>query len=135
MAFNYRNEAAFSNVFCRELRKHKWFVQRIETGTTGKGVPDIYAVAPNGRACWFELKRIHTSVYKDTPVTIPWRPGQQAWLHEVSSKYHQAAYTIACCNNMILVIRHDNKVSYKENRVWITDPDVSLYFKLVDLMR
>lgn len=130
--FRYRNEAAFSSAFCKLLRDHNWFVQRIETGTTGKGVPDIYAVSPTHRAIWFELKRIHCDADKFHASHIPWRPGQQAWMHNVVANYHQRAMTVACFDNMIMVIKHNKH--YKEDRVWITDPDVSIYFKLSDLL-
>ena len=104
--FRYKNEAEFSRVFVAHLRNKGWFVQRIETGTTGKGVPDIYAVSPEGVPYWFELKRNHEEIAGlMTPVMIHWRPGQQPWLHEVT-KRKQKAMTVACFDDCILVIEH-----------------------------
>ena len=78
---NYRNEAAFSKALVTALRNKGWFVQRIESGETGKGIADIYTVSPTGVAMWLELKRVHMNIpSKINFVDIPWRPGQQAWL-------------------------------------------------------
>ena len=104
--FNYRNEAAFSKAFVQHLRKYGWFVQRIESGSTGRGVPDIYCISPQGNAFWFELKRVHMNAAGHKVLSIPWRPGQQTWLHGVH-KYNQRVFTLACFNDMILVIKHD----------------------------
>lgn len=105
--FNYKNEAAFSKAVCAHLRKQGYFVQRIETGSTGRGVPDIYAVSIAGKAMWLELKRVHTNAAGKRYVTIPWRPGQQAWLHLIVTSYKQTAYTLAAFNDCILLIQHE----------------------------
>lgn len=110
--FYYRNEAAFSNAFVKHLRKYNWFVQRIESGTTGRGVPDIYCISPKGNAFWFELKRVHMNAFGRTALSIPWRPGQQAWLHGAHA-FMQNAYTLACFDDVILVIKHDK--IYQDN--------------------
>lgn len=104
--FKYRNEAAFSKALVAHLRKQNWFVQRIETGSTGKGVPDIYAVAPEGTAIWIELKRVHLCAKGRHFMEIPWRPGQQAWLHTVQKMYKQPVCTLVACDDMILKISH-----------------------------
>lgn len=130
--FQYRNEAAFSKAVCKLLRDHHWFVQRIETGTTGKGVPDLFTVSPKLTPIWIELKRVHSNVDRNHAVYIPWRPGQQSWMHNLVSRYAQHALTLACFNNMILVIPHHQ--IYKENRVWYPDPEINACFKLVDLV-
>lgn len=100
---NYRNEAAFSKALVTAMRRKGFFVQRIESGETGRGIPDIYCVGPNKMPFWLELKRVHSNAGTATEVFIPWRPGQQAWLTEVSA-YGQAAHTIACFNDGILDI-------------------------------
>lgn len=104
--FNYRNEAAFSRAVCAHLKKKGYFVQRIETGSTGRGVPDIYCISPDGTALWLELKRVHTNAKGKLKVQIPWRPGQQAWLYAVSKIYKQKCYTLAAFNDCILLISH-----------------------------
>jgi hypothetical protein len=104
--FKYTNEAAFSKAVCAHLRKQGWFIQRIETGSTGRGVPDIYAIAPEGTAMWLELKRVHKTAKGRHYLDIPWRPGQQAWLYTVSKVYKQNAYTLCACDDCILKISH-----------------------------
>ena len=116
IGFHYKNEAAFSKAVVQTMRKYGWFVQRIETGALGRGVPDIYAIDRKGTPCWIELKRIHREVWSE--VTVPWRPGQQGWLREVTRR-RQKAFTIACCDNLILVIKH-NKI-YPDNYVRRSD--------------
>ena len=111
--FKYRNEAMFSRALCERLRAHGWFVQRIESHETGKGIPDIYAISPDKTAVWLELKRAH----KKCPLEedkIQWRPGQQAWLHTVSVR-KQVAMTLVCYDDYIAVIKHDRV--YKEGMV------------------
>lgn len=113
--FRYRNEAEFSKAVCSTLRKAGWFVQRIESGETGKGIPDIYAITPTGVSVWLELKREHCEIGNvPYPVCIHWRPGQQSWLHEIVMR-KQHAFTLACFDDVILQIPHykvhkDNKV-------------------------
>lgn len=102
--FRYKNEAAFSRAVVKLLGEHGWFVQRIESGTTGRGVPDIYAIEiKTKQAIWIELKRIHREAGLKEVIT--WRPGQQAWLKNVV-KYGQCAQTLCCFDNEIWIIPH-----------------------------
>lgn len=87
----YKNEAAFSRALTESLRRQKWFVQRIESGTTGRGIPDIYAISPDNIAMWLELKVIPGK--QALEFVIPWRPGQQAWMLEVG-KRGQTCFTL-----------------------------------------
>ena len=104
---SYRNEAAFSKALCTAMRAKGIFVQRIESGETGKGIPDLFVIT-KGVPMWIELKRIHdTTPVTDTgAVTIPWRPGQQAWLHDVTCRGVRCM-TLACFDNGILQISHE----------------------------
>lgn len=111
---SYRNEAAFSNALVKAMRARGWFVQRIESGTTGKGIPDLFTITPGNAALWLELKREHGRLPRTGSVLIHWRPGQQAWLHDVT-KRKQRAFTIACFDNGILTIPHDE--IWREDRV------------------
>lgn len=103
---SYRNEAAFSKVLVTSMRNRGWFVQRIESGETGKGIPDIYAVSIEGAAYWLELKRVHKSIGRNPIVEIPWRPGQQSWLNAITMR-KQRCRTLACFDDGILEIPHD----------------------------
>ncbi len=121
---NYRNEAAFSKALVTALRNKGWFVQRIESGETGKGIADIYTVSPTGVAMWLELKRVHMNIpSKINFVDIPWRPGQQAWL-SVLHTYKQKVFTLACFDNGILRIPHHTV--WQQNLVLI---DECTYYK------
>ena len=100
----YPNEAAFSNALVKALRNKGWFVQRIESGLTGKGIPDIYTITPTNVPVWFELKRERRPCIQQCEI-ISWRPGQQTWLHNVV-KRNQLAYTLAAFDNGIVQIPH-----------------------------
>ena len=110
---SYRNEAAFSKALCTAMRAKGIFVQRIESGETGKGIPDLYVIT-KGVSMWIELKRVHDTCSNKKNVDIPWRPGQQAWLNDVRNRGVWTA-TIACFDDGILYIPHD--VLYPKNLV------------------
>lgn len=110
----YRNEAAFSNALVKAMRAKGWFIQRIESGQTGKGIPDIFTISPNRVAMWLELKREHTTVRGKSAVEIHWRPGQQAWLTDVNHR-GMLTFTIACFDDSILQIPHTR--IYEQNLV------------------
>lgn len=71
-------ESAFARSLVRYLKTNGFFVQRIESALTGRGIPDFFAITPYKVAFWMELKDI-----KGTQ-RIPWRPHQQEWLHGCS---------------------------------------------------
>lgn len=100
----YRNEAAFSKALVTAMRNKGIFVQRIESGETGKGIPDLFVIT-KGTPMWIELKRVHDTCSDKKSVVIPWRPGQQAWLFDVRSR-GMATMTLACFNDGILRIPH-----------------------------
>lgn len=90
------------------MRAKGIFVQRIESGETGKGIPDLFVIT-KGTPMWIELKRVHESVGFKAALEIPWRPGQQAWLTDVANR-GVLCYTIACYNNYIVKIPHRNAI-------------------------
>ena len=108
---SYRNEAAFSKALVTAMRAKGIFVQRIESGETGKGIPDLFIIT-KGVPMWIELKRIHDTCSDKFAVNIPWRQGQQAWLFDVRSR-GVATATLACFNDGILKIPH--------HTVWLHD--------------
>ena len=113
----YRNEAAFSKALVTAMRNKGIFVQRIESGETGKGIPDLFVIT-KGVPMWIELKRVHGRIPVNTGlyVTIPWRPGQQAWLNDVQSRGVRCL-TLACFDNGILQITHER--IWAENEVMV----------------
>lgn len=86
------------------MRAKGIFVQRIESGETGKGIPDLFVIT-KGTPMWIELKRVHDICSHKRYVEIPWRPGQQAWLYDVRAR-GVATMTLACFNDGILRIPH-----------------------------
>ena len=108
----YRNEAAFSKALVTAMRNKGIFVQRIESGETGKGIPDLFVITKKV-PMWIELKRIHDTCSNKMSVEIPWRPGQQAWLNDVQSRGVRCM-TLACFDDGILKIQagiyHGNRV-------------------------
>lgn len=74
----YSSEAAFSRALVPLLNDQFRCVQRIESGETGRGIPDIY-IRGRRHELWVELKNMkHCSIY-DGSWEVPWRQGQQAW--------------------------------------------------------
>lgn len=110
------NEAAFSAALVKALKDKKWFVQRIESGITGRGIPDLYVVSPTGESMWMELKRIHLRVRSRRPahINVTWRPGQQNWLNKVC-RYKQKAMTVIAFDDCIGVIQAGKR--YEKNIV------------------
>jgi hypothetical protein len=127
----YRNEAAFSKALVTALRNKKWFVQRIESGQMGKGIPDIFAISPSHIPMWLELKREHSFCNAGNYVEIHWRPGQQAWLTDVNQR-GMLTYTIACFNDGILQIPH--KHVYIQNLIPVKAPDIHFYKSIKELL-
>lgn len=114
----YRDESTFSHALCKAMKDSGWFVQRIESGTTGRGIPDIFAIAPTGACLWLELKRVHR---KPAGINnVPWRPGQQSWLRKVTrATRHIKCYTVVAFDNCIGLIEHYQH--HKENTVYMDD--------------
>ena len=114
---SYRNEAAFSKALVTAMRNKGIFVQRIESGETGKGIPDLFVIT-KGTPMWIELKRVHGTCSGKFAVEIPWRPGQQAWLNDVA-KRGMKCMTLACFDDGIVKIEHDR--IYNKNLVGTCD--------------
>lgn len=57
-----------------EFKKHlpDFFFQRVETGGTGRGIPDAHYISPGGAAGWLELKQTDGWL-------VPLMPEQQGW--------------------------------------------------------
>ena len=110
---SYRNEATFSKALCTAMRAKGIFVQRIESGETGKGIPDLFVIT-KGVPMWIELKRVHTTCSNKRILEIPWRPGQQAWLHDVAAR-GVTTMTLACYDDGIVMIWHST--IYTANKV------------------
>jgi hypothetical protein len=74
----YRSEKAFSHALLRLLKNNWVFVQRIESGETGRGIPDLYLRYPAGEL-WVELKNDYRQSINQLFFSFPYRPGQAGW--------------------------------------------------------
>lgn len=99
--FKYKNEAAFSKVVCEHYRRKGLLVQRIESGITSKGIPDVY-LAGQIQQTFIELKRQHCNISQI--MRIDWRPGQQTWMYDYYQHTGKLCYTMACFNDGIIII-------------------------------
>lgn len=89
-----RGESQLSEVLCALLRKEHFFVQRIESAETTRGIPDLY-VRTKQREWWIELKNMKHITINQQLWTIPWRPGQQSWPIQYARASGQ--YTVTFC--------------------------------------
>lgn len=125
----YANEAAFSKHLCQCLVDKGYFVQRIETRLTGRGVPDLYVGTPSG-CYWIELKRIHSKV--SYPVAVPWRPGQQRWMYKHLLVTKVPCFTIIAFDNCAVCVCHNRLFTkdviraYDALKVWVKVEDIVL---------
>lgn len=81
-------------------------LQRIETGMTGAGVPDVNGCA-KGKEFWIELKEIHSG----NALTL--RPMQISWLAKRASHGGQV-FVMARKNNEIKLYHVDSLTGIKE---------------------
>jgi hypothetical protein len=86
----YRSEKQFYHALAAELSKDA-MIQRIESGRTSAGIPDVYVRYP-GYELWLELKNMPRAKLTQTGYVIPWRPGQQAW----AFNYHRVSQLCVC---------------------------------------
>ena len=87
-----KNESAFSGVICKNIKDYGCKVQRIESGSTGLGIPDAFVRTFNTDV-WMELKNL---IYPVThSVQVPFRPGQYAWLKDYARMGGNSVLAIA----------------------------------------
>jgi hypothetical protein len=82
----YRSEQKFSAALLRVLKDKCPLIQRIESGETGRGIPDLYLRYPAGEL-WVELKNDYRQTIKQPCYSFPYRPGQIGWHY----KYYRAS--------------------------------------------
>ena len=80
--------------------------QRIETGLTGSGVPDVNGCA-KGKEFWIELKEIHSG----NALTL--RPMQVAWIAK-RAQYGGQVFVLARKNEVIKLFHVDVLLGAKE---------------------
>lgn len=97
-------ETKFSNYLIPLLRTVGWFVQRIESGETGSGIPDTY-LTKDGVSGWLELKIM--DVNWPTDKKVPFRPGQWPWLHTNASHGGRSWLAVKLNNGYVFCEIHD----------------------------
>jgi hypothetical protein len=78
-----KSETDFSHHLQPELRKAKCFVQAIESGLTGTGIPDLF-IKTKRNPLWMELKHLYYPL--GDAFDVPYRPGQYPWLTRYCEK-------------------------------------------------
>lgn len=112
----YNTEHAFNVAFCSRLKKFGMFVTRIESHGTGNGIPDLF-VAGMGWDCWIELKNMPDKSIYSKVLTVPWRPGQVAWMFQYFNTVcmYNCLTIVACCDGVIIIpMIH----AFKERKVY-----------------
>jgi len=107
----YKTEAMFSRALCDMLANKPVMVQRIESGETGRGIPDLY-LRLKKREVWIELKNHKDQSIHQRVWFVRWRRGQQAW----ATKYRQSS---GLCTFTL--------VAMKDGYLWI--PMLTRYIK------
>lgn len=99
----YRSEQAFSKSFLTMIKKHCGIVQRIESGTTGRGIPDIYCRFQSVEQ-WIELKNDNRQSIYNAVYEIHWRPGQRGWHYEYYTVSGRVVLTICAMRDGYVVV-------------------------------
>ena len=120
----YKTESRFRNQLVNEMRLEGFEVQGIESGMTGRGIPDLYfskikrnPIVGQGERSefedkgWIELKNI-TGKLKD-PVIIDFRPGQYEWLMRFYNGGTNVYLMVSCCEGIFVFRGLEIKKSYR----------------------
>lgn len=132
----YRSETAFSQALLRSWKNRNlgYKIQRIESPTTGKGIPDLF-VETQDYSYWIELKREKTLFFAARGlISIGWRSNQQTWMLEkyIASGRKRPCFTIVAFDDCIIAItmnkRYQNDEIYKRDasHVWRSIGEVVL---------
>jgi hypothetical protein len=114
----YKSERAFSRAVTTVLGQHNIYYQRIESATTGVGIPDLYVIHKKNHI-WIELKNMPFDKLSSTRWVIPWRKGQQAWAQKYKKASDRYVVTVVALNNGYLFIPMTKH--YKDNVVPFND--------------
>lgn len=90
----------------KHLEKSSILLQRIESGRTGLGIPDIY-YTKSGSSGWIELKELPYEFKTSIPyyINIPFRKGQLAWISKFSSYINNIYILMTTKDNIWILIQ------------------------------
>lgn len=112
----FNSEAEFRTALCKALDAVGFFTQKLEVEGMNVGVPDLFV----GKCYiqeFFELKLEKTPApKKGKPVTVHWRPGQQAWAYKYYKRINKPVYTLVQYNDRLAVLEQLGTI-YKDNIV------------------
>lgn len=112
----FNSEAEFRTALCKALAAKGFFTQKLEVEGMNVGVPDLF-VGKHFIQEFFELKLEKTPApKKGKPVTVHWRPGQQAWAYKYFKCINKPVFTIIQYNDKLAVLAQFG-VIYKDNIV------------------
>ena len=88
-------------------------LQRIESGGTGEGIPDLFFRSLNQDG-WIELKEIHWPKRGNTRIKIPFQKGQLPWITRYRSLGGHVFLFVLCNKDFYLFSKHNIKEEYKQ---------------------
>jgi len=100
------------------MRLEGFEVQGIESGMTGRGIPDVYfsrrskspPYEPDLHG-WIELKNIIGEL--PDPINIDFRAGQYEWLHRFGKAGTPVYLMVSCCEGIFVFKGEEIKKSYR----------------------
>jgi hypothetical protein len=110
-------ETVFSNALCPRLRSAGWLVQRVESGETGSGIPDVYLIKLSD-GCWMELKVMLHDSWPNLGA-IPFRPAQWPWLHMHKQHGGRSFVGIKCANGYVFCTIDDITVADNKHEHYV----------------
>lgn len=128
MSRRYKTEAEFVRYLSGKLKKEHADVQRLESHTTGVGIPDMF-IQGYGEDLFVEVKNVPNKTLNDS-FKIPWRPGQIAWFYRyvLAHRCVKCGYTICAVadgviifkmtEDMIAVANWNNDFSFLKKDCW-----------------
>lgn len=112
----FNNETELRTALCKALDAKGFFTQKLEVEGMNVGVPDLF-VGKHFIQEFFELKLEKTPApKKGKPVTVHWRPGQQAWAYKYFKRINKPVFTLIQYNDSLAALALFGTI-YKDNIV------------------